>query len=1027
VGLTYGVLGPLEVRDGDRLLPVTRAKDRLLLTTLLIHANQVVSTDRLVDVLWGGSPPASGLKALQFHISSLRNVLSPSRTGHAGTCVQTRPPGYVLVVACHDVDAGRFRQLVDDARAVLSYDPVEAHRWLTAALSLWRGPAHGELTFARTAHAEIHRLEEERVAAIEMLHTAELALDRLADAVPRLAALVTEYPYRERLHALLITALYRSGRQADALEVCHDLRRRLLDELGIDPSPELAALETDVLLHSDSLVRSSSPTHSLVRTVNVPSQLTPFIGRIRELAQITGLIQRHRLVTVVGTGGSGKTRLAIEAALRLPNTQVDRVVFVDLAAVTDDALVDLAVLAALGSSDNAYQSARDSLVDHLAEQRVLILLDNCEHLAGAAASIAGHILSNTAAVRMLATSQHVLKLPGETVYAIPPMATSTTSGDPADLLSSEAGTLFLDRAQRARSGFVPSETEATRISTIVRDLEGIPLAIELAAARTRMMTIADVATGLSHRLRLLTDGSPTIRRQQTLEAAVAWSYELTQGRERELFDRVSIFAGSFTHRAAAQVGQNDDPIDVIELLGRLVDKSLITVDASGDEIRYRLLETLRLFGAARLHERGESIAVADRHARHHLDLARQGNVLLRGPDQGLWQRRFRQTMPDLRKGLDHAIKHHPATALSAVADGLGYYLIREASYAEGIDLTERVLNAASSAPSGPRAGVLTLLANHLHFGGRVDEAREVVERAVAMAREVGDPTVLGAALSAAGVAAWGSGRLRDAIASFEEAANVLVAAGQPAPAAVLWNIGISYLDLADVGGAEKTARRLRDAHTSDGDPVLSMNADFLDANVAMVRGELYAAHRLAESALERATELDRPFDIAEVHERLAEICGLRRDLGGVDRHLALADATRADLSPQHQSRANLVRARRALDFGDLDGAQARLQLVLPVALGRQQPVMLSSLFHETARVAFAMGKPTDAAVLTGAVIALADHPEVTLATFITEQARELGDDLVSSLGREESEHLLQHGATLDAAAIFEIVRHCLEV
>lgn len=223
------MLGPLEVRDGARLVPLTRTKDRVLLATLLVHANQVVSTDLLLEVLWGDSPPPSGLKALQFHISSLRNVLNPERTGAASTSLQTRPPGYVLDVADRDIDANRFRRLVDDARVVLSNDPVAARRGLTDAMSLWRGPAYGEFVYAGFADAEIQSLEEERLGAIEMLHTAELALDRHADAIPRLAALATEYPYRERLHALLITALYRSGRQAEALAASQDLRRRLRD------------------------------------------------------------------------------------------------------------------------------------------------------------------------------------------------------------------------------------------------------------------------------------------------------------------------------------------------------------------------------------------------------------------------------------------------------------------------------------------------------------------------------------------------------------------------------------------------------------------------------------------------------------------------------------------------------------------------------------------------------------------------------------------------------------------------------
>lgn len=1029
MGLTYSVLGPLEVRDEGRLVPLTRAKDRRLLAALLVHPNQVVSTDRLLDVLWGDHPPPSGLKALQFHVSALRNVLSPDRTGPTTTCVQTRPPGYVLEVTDHDVDVGHFRRLVDNARGVLSYDPVEAHRWLSGAMALWRGPAYGEFAYAPFAEAEIHRLEEERLAAIEMLHAAELALGRHADAIPRLAALTSEFPYRERFHALLITALYRSGRQAEALEAYQHLRRRLRDELGIGPSPELVALENDVLLQSDSLTGEQHSSRTVVGVGIGPAQLTPFIGRTRELAQTAGLIERNRLVTVVGTGGSGKTRLAIDVASRLPTTLVDSVVFVDLSVVTDDSLVDLAVLAAAGGSEAANRSTRESLVDLLADRCPLIMLDNCEHLARAAASIAGYLLSNTTGVRVLATSQQVLKTPGETVYAIPPMATSSTSGEPADRLTSDAATLFLDHARRARPGFVASPSEATQISAIVRDLDGIPLAIELAAARTRTMTVADVAATLALRLRLLTDGSPIIRRQQTLEAAVAWSYELTHGRERDLFDRLSVFAGSFTHRAAAEVGEIDDQIDVTELLGRLVDKSLVTVDASGDEIRYRLLETLRLFGSARLRERGEIQAVAKRHATHFLTLTLDANELLQGIDQGTWHDRFRRSAPDVRQALEALLVDRPDDAL-AVVSALGRYWYREGSLTEGTAWMQRALAAADPTPGPARVRALTWLAGYQHFAGRYDDSLEVCIRAVDMARDLGDPIALCSALNLLGVSSQGRGLPSEAIAHFEDALDAEALSGAPPSASVLWNIGVAYIDLADMEGIEQVAERLRAAEGPESAAVVTLGtacADLLQCNVAIVRGRLVDARALGERALDTAMHLASSVDAAEMNERLAEISYLEGDFEAVDRHLELVAEFRRDVEQDHQWRANLVRARRALALGDLSDATRCLTRVVAVARDHDQPFLLSSLLHESSRLAFLAGGLEEAAMLHGATMRIAHQPRVTLAEYVLDQALELRESLVVALGAADAERLIERGATHDIGESLEISRRCLHL
>jgi predicted ATPase/DNA-binding SARP family transcriptional activator len=1022
VGWTYSVLGPLEVHDGERLVELTRAKDRLLLGTLLIHANQVVSTDRLLDVLWNERPPASGLKALQFHVSSLRDTLQPGRSGASDTPLKTQAPGYMLEVADDAVDAHRFRLLVDDARSVSSFDPVESRRWLTEAMLLWRGPALADFAYADIAAAEIQSLEEERLGAIELLYTVELALDRHVDAIPALSSLTTDHPYREQLHGLLISALYRAGRQADAIAVGQELRRRLRDDLGIDPSPDLVALESDVLLQSASLLAHFVPVRDLVDPANLPAHLTTFIGRQVELAEVSALLIRHRLVTITGTGGAGKTRLAVEVAGALPQALVNGVAFVDLAAVVDPELVDQTVFASVGAKETANRSVRDSLVLHLSGRNLLIVLDNCEHVVGAAGSIADHLLSNVDSVRVLATSQQVLKLPGEKAYPLPPMATSPTPGD--DGLLSDAARLFLDHAQRARPDFVSLSSDGADIAAIVRQLDGSPLAIELAAARVRMMTVSDIAARLGDRLRLLTDGSSSLGRQQTLEAAVTWSYNLTQGAERELFDLVSIFATSFSHEAVAVIGEIDDVIEVFELLGLLVDKSLVVVDVTGGDMRYRLLETLREFGSARLDERGDLQRVAERHATYHLDLVRDGNELLNGDDQALWHGRFRKAIPDIRKALVWLLAERPDDALTA-ATGLGCYWWREGTNTEGMEWLQRALAVTSPASSGDRADALTWLSTHLFFVGLIDDALRVGIEAVAMAREVGDYALLSAALNRVGGPLWNQGQLRDAIECFEESVDAQVQAGEQPPPAVLWNIGISYLELGDPDGAGRTAQRMRDECVPEADPLMAPNADFLECNIAIVRGDLEAARYLAQAALAAYTDLDRMSDMADINERLAEISDLQGDLDQTDHHLKVLARLRSDQGPEHQSRANLIRARRARAGGDFEAAKVCLRVTLQAAVDRQQPVILSSIFHETSLLAFDSGDLNEAAALTGAVRRIAGDPGVTLAQYVLDQARWLRRELAVSVGSDTAEYAMGDGAAMETSDALEVTRSYL--
>ena len=744
--MEFRILGPLEIADGRRLRQVSGTRERALLAILLIHAGEVVSADRLIEELWGSDIPGNPSNALQVVVSRVRKALevpgSPS-------LLVTRKPGYALDVPLDELDAGRFGRLVAEAQQAGPADMTRAASLLAEALGLWRGPALTEFAAEGFAREEIARLEEERVRAIEMKADAELALGRHAELVGELQALVAAHPLRERLRGQLMLALYRSGRQGEALRVFQEGRGVLVAELGVDPGPELQELHQRILLQAASLMPGAPAPHAgAVPRANVPAPVTSFVGRGVELATAGKLLRRSRLVTLTGPGGSGKTRLAVEVARASLDHFPDGVWLVELEAVSHPATVPQSVAAALGIGESASlgvtgDTARpltDKLIDYLRAKELLVVLDNCEHLIDACAEVTERVLRSAPKTRFLVTSRERLGVAGEALLPVPPLG---VPGDRELALSqiarSDAVQLFVDRATDVQPGFVLDASTGPAVSHICRRLDGIPLAIELAAARVRILPPAQIAARLDDRFGPLTSGSRgTLPRHQTLRAAVDWSYELLGEPERELFGRLSVFAGGFTLEAAEEVcgDEGGDPAGVLESLSRLVDQSLVIAEDAG-HARFRMLETLRSYAAARLAGSGTAQQLQRRHAGHFLRLAQQAEPLLRGPQQATWLRALERDHDNFSAAMDWAFRHDPDVAVR-LTSALAYFWLIGRHRSEVRQRLAQAVDTARGASPANRARALIWAAMLANVEGRADQAAAQAQEAYELAKDAGD-------------------------------------------------------------------------------------------------------------------------------------------------------------------------------------------------------------------------------------------------------------------------------------------------
>ncbi|MFE5847461.1 BTAD domain-containing putative transcriptional regulator [Streptomyces niveus] len=920
--MRFGVLGPLTVRSGEGARSVVRvpeAKVRALLAVLLTHEGRPVRPDRLVDDLWGAEPPGKPANALQGKVSQLRRAIGRDR-------VVLGPAGYALDLTGAEVDTDRFRELL--VRAGAAATARTRVDLLGEALGLWRGAAYADFrdeSFVRTA---VRRLEELRLTALEDQAQARLDLGEHTQVAGELTALAARHPLRERLRLLQMRALYRAGRQGEALESYAELRALLVAELGADPGPEVSALHTAILRQDPSLTASAPPVSPVLlapplpSTTPLPTPLTTLVGRDDAVHEVGRLLSTARLVTLTGAGGVGKTRLALAAAGRLADTCAsefpDGVRLVELAG-TPGGDVAGAVAAALGLRDDAAAAttADDRVAAALRERRTLLVLDNCEHIVEPVARLAERLLRTSPGLRVLATSQEPLQVSGETLLPVEP------------LQQADAIRLFTERATAADPRFtVDSETEDA-VAAICRRLDGIPLALELAATRVRALGVHALAARLDDRFRVLTAGrrgAPA--RQQTLRAVIDWSWELLTAPERIVLRRLAAHSDGCALEAAEAVCAGDGVAreEVLDLLARLVDRSLVVrVDGPAGP-RYRLLESVAAYATERLHAMGDFTAVRERHLRYYLRLAEETEPRLRGPEQRAQMLRLRAETANLRTALTTAADPganpgaNQEAALRLVTSLSWYWLL-----AGRLQEARRALASAlatTSPPSSRRAEARALHTAFALLGGEpVTPATPAADHAaVESPRRRASAQWLGAyGLFNAGAVAAADGLNTLALYGFEALGDRWGIAASLGRRAVHAHIRGELAGAREDG--ERSARLFREL----GDRWGELQSVSPLALLAMIDGDYTEAARLHHEGLRIAEELGLDVEVAT---RLSGLGRLALLTGEPDRARELHERARRVAAEQgyrfgeiHAEIGLALGARRA---GALDEAKARL-------------------------------------------------------------------------------------------------------
>ncbi|MGD0560158.1 MAG: BTAD domain-containing putative transcriptional regulator [Streptosporangiaceae bacterium] len=986
---------------------------RDLIIRLALAGGKPVSTSALAEAVWGDEPPADLPNALQTLVSRARRTLGGAQV------VQQSAAGYQLAVTPDDVDALRFERLV-------------AAGAVEEALALWRGPALEDAgEFAVSYALRLHELKLDATLSW-------LAVDgRAVSHVAEIEALATDSPLNEKITALLMRALAATGRQAAALAAYEALRGRLAEELGIDPGEDLRAVHLEVLRGK------VKPAGNVGRT-NLRAQLTSFVGRENDVAAVGRTLDTHRLVTLVGPGGAGKTRLASEVAARMAAEHQDGVWMAELASVTDAADVPQAVLGSIGWRESSLtpdgsqrittRDARTRLLEGLADARALLVLDNCEHLIDACAHLADALLAVSPRLRVVATSREPLGITGESLFVVPPLAQ-----DPAVRL-------FADRAAAVSPGFTLDEQDLPLVVDIVRRLDGLPLAIELAAARLRTLPLAEISRRLDDRFRLLTGGSRTaLPRHRTLRAVVEWSWELLSPAERQLAERFSVFPAGATPEAVAEVC--GDLGDVDELISSLVDKSLLQPMAGGT--RLRMLETIREYGAEKLADRAE---VRRRHALYYSDLMIKAGPLLLSRDQVRWLQVVRDDHDNILAALRHWCDTQEAARaislavwLSAAALVLGNYAdidewvaqavavpgesdpnlrtVAEALYAVTLamgiadgpgptedfgfpGLTDRV--DALDFEAFPLAGLMRpAFAMLVHDSER---ARRYMDEAL----EAEDEWLAAAARMTSALFADNTGDRDTARTDSEQALGQFRVLGERwGMSIVLRVIGDVRMADGDLDGAAaafaEASQLMNELAVRDDESQVQLRL----AQIAARRGDLDAASEFYQAALAVA---DSDSDTARVSSEFAMFAATVGNVELARAKNAIARQGMESLGPGHPGRGHMAAGVDATDTliavadADLKLARERATSAYRAALTTDDMPVVAMVAGTLASYAHAIGESERAAEILGARVSVRGGEDLTelLATRLKPRLRE-------ALGAEGYARAYDRGKALDRA------------
>ncbi|MGW6495686.1 AfsR/SARP family transcriptional regulator [Nonomuraea angiospora] len=1094
--LRVTLLGAFQVSRGDTVLPVPGARLRSLLVRLALAGGRAVEPGVLVDAIWAEEPPSGPAPALQTLVSRLRRALTPADA--AGGVVVQVTGGYRLAVNAADVDALRFEQLTAAGRERLrAGDPEAAGAALAEAVALWGDrPGAEPALIAAVAPTVATRLAQVSIEAVADLADAELSLGRAEVAAARLTGLLAEHPVHERAAALLMDALAAQGRQAEALAVYERVRHTLADVLGADPGTalrerHLRLLRPDqpILARDASAAGASarSPAGAnaeggsaaavagrnagwraatepgQIRPGGLPAPLTSFIGRDDDLTRIGALLATGRLVTVLGPGGAGKTRLALEAARRHQHEYRDGGWLVDLAPVTEPAKIATAVLAGTGLRGGAMLDARrrvegdelDVLVGELGGRKALLLVDNCEHLIDAVAHLVAALLPRCPGLRVLATSREPLAVDGEALVPLAPLALPDPDDSVEQARRAASVRLFTERAAAVRPGFDVDETTLADVVRVVHGLDGMPLALELAAARLRTMSLPDLTGGLSDRFRLLTTGSRTAPpRHRTLRAVIAWSWELLDEHERTVAERISILAGGVTTASATAVcaGTTVPTAEIPELLATLVDRSLLQL-APGTG-RYRMLETIREYGVDRLTDTGDLGTARALAAAHFTELMARHDPQLRGPGQLTAMKVIGAEYDNTLAALRHLCATHDSPGATALALTLTWYWQMSGRHLDAAYWLGETLAVPGDGPTPERdcarAAYLLSRADILSgitAGEAADdraEMRGLAGRLLAHPELPGHYRVFGtillfleeepAALAifqrlADGDDVWLSGlahmfqaeiaenagaldrtrvHVRAALAGFRQAGDRWGQAATLSMRARLRRYDDLDGALADLREARGLAGEFGSLSVGD-----QLYSDLRWIDVHLRRGDTGRAMAMIGSARERA-----------LHASSAELlvlvdaweAGLRVRLGDLNRAGDLLDDAERGLLggtafPADHARTLVGSARAALclALGDLPGADKALREAYAAALATRELPVLSLVTVNTAALAEARGRRHESAVLLGAAARLRgahDHTDP--------QVRELTRRGQAALGGEGFAAAYAKGWELDA-------------
>jgi len=841
------VLGPVEAVTTDgRVVRPGPAKERALLALLALHVGRVVPTGALIDGLWGEDPPEAAGNALQVYVSHLRRALGRET-------IRTVPAGYTLAVEPDRVDADRFERLTGSGRAALAgEEPERAAQLLRAALDLWRGAPLVDCAKAPFAGPESTRLEELRLGALEDRAAADLDCGRAAEVVAELQALVAAHPFRERLRAALMVALYRTGRRAEALDAYAAAQRVLGDELGIEPGPELQRLHRAVLAEDRTL---ASPGRATTLVTRPPAPPGPLLGRDREFGELCALITRPgvRLVTVLGTGGVGKTRLCVEAAHRLGDRFADGVCYVALAPLADPAHVLPAVGHALGLRATGGEALADRVAAVLRPSQLLLVLDNLEHLLPFAARVA-ELLAAAPRLAVLVTSRVALRLAGEHRYLLGPLPLPdpARAADPGHVGAAPAAALFLDRARAVRPGLSLTPGNAAAVAGICARLDGLPLAIELAAARAGVLPPEQLLARLDRSLSLLTAGTADApARHRSLRAALDWSHDLLTPPVRRLFARLGCFRGGFTVEAAEAVGDpnGDLGLPVLDGLDALTDANLLTHDRVDDSgARLGMLETVREFAIEQLDAGGDAPRIRDAHAAYFARLiAAPGSSAPMVPRTMAEGRVLEREQENIRAAIAWAgdTGRCDLYADLAVAAAQRWAVAGLAQEAESwLD------RAARQAPTAQRkVDALTFRGVVTRVRGDYAQARTLHEKAVAEAGRLGDPIREAHALGHYAFLLYELGEAQHAVTAAEAAyAKARTSGDLDVQAFALNNLGISHID-TDLARARDLFAEAVETSRAAGNDVQAGRAAISLAEVALAAGDPVEACTRAEKAL----------------------------------------------------------------------------------------------------------------------------------------------------------------------------------